>query len=59
MASLAAAARHDLSDIQWQHLYPLLPAESSRGRPCKWSRRQIIDGIRWRVRTGAPWRDVP
>ncbi|MET8268823.1 IS5 family transposase [Micromonospora arida] len=59
MASLAAAARHDLSDIQWQHLHPLLPAESSRGRPCKWTRRQIIDGIRWRVRTGAPWRDVP
>ncbi|MFC7708177.1 IS5 family transposase, partial [Micromonospora lupini] len=59
MASLAAAARHDLSDIQWQHLHPLLPAESSWGRPCKWTRRQIIDGIRWRVRTGAPWRDVP
>jgi hypothetical protein len=26
-------------------------------RPC--SRRQLIDGIRWRIRTGAPWRDVP
>jgi transposase len=24
-----------------------------------WSRRQLIDGIRWRVRTGAPWRDMP
>lgn len=22
-------------------------------------RRQLIDGIRWRVRTGSPWRDVP
>ncbi|MFF5117345.1 transposase [Dactylosporangium aurantiacum] len=30
-----------------------------RGRPPKWSRRQLIDGIRWRVRVGAPWRDVP
>ncbi|WP_407690783.1 transposase [Saccharothrix syringae] len=29
------------------------------GRPPKWSRRQLIDGIRWRVRVGAPWRDVP
>src|SRR5437762_1623764 len=29
------------------------------GRPSKWSRRQLIDGIRWRVRVGAPWRDVP
>ncbi|MFE1788087.1 transposase [Streptomyces sp. NPDC059525] len=23
------------------------------------SRRQLIDGIRFRVRTGVPWRDVP
>jgi len=23
------------------------------------AKRQLIDGIRWRVRTGAPWRDVP
>ncbi|MFE6848938.1 transposase [Streptomyces sp. NPDC057686] len=24
-----------------------------------WTRRQLIDDIRWRTRTGAPWRDVP
>ncbi|MGW7045709.1 transposase [Streptomyces avermitilis] len=24
-----------------------------------WTRRQLIDGIPWRTRTGAPWRDVP
>src|SRR5262247_3305473 len=29
------------------------------GRPRKWTRRQLIDGIRWRTRAGAPWRDVP
>jgi transposase len=23
------------------------------------SKRQLIDGIRWRTRAGAPWRDVP
>lgn len=28
------------------------------GRPSL-SRRRLIDGIRWRVRTGAPWRDLP
>ncbi len=37
----------------------MLPRSSGRGRPRKWSRRQLIDGIRWRVRVGAPWRDVP
>ncbi|MEU6202566.1 transposase [Micromonospora musae] len=31
------------------------PTESSRGRPCTWTRRQIIDGIC----TGTSWRDVP
>ncbi|MFB8077012.1 transposase [Streptomyces sp. NPDC056013] len=29
------------------------------GRPPVWSRQQLIDGIRLRVRTGVPWRDVP
>jgi transposase len=57
--SVAAVRRHDLSDAQWAVLQPLLPAETGRGRPHRWARRQIIDGIRWRVRTGSPWRDVP
>ncbi|MGW2424279.1 transposase [Streptomyces sp. NPDC001709] len=35
-------------------------AEGVEGRgPPVWSRRQPIDGIRFRVRTGVPWRDVP
>lgn len=29
------------------------------GRPPIWPRRQLVDGIRWRTRTGTPWRDVP
>ncbi|MHA6757326.1 transposase [Streptacidiphilus sp. PAMC 29251] len=29
------------------------------GRPPVWSKRQLINGIRRRTRTGAPWRDVP
>ncbi|WP_371688586.1 transposase [Micromonospora sp. KC207] len=40
-------------------LEPLLPVPKRPGRPSSWSRRQLIDGIRWRVRVGAPWRDVP
>ncbi|MFG2546496.1 transposase [Streptomyces sp. NPDC048594] len=27
--------------------------------PAVWPRRQLIDGIRFRVRTGVPWRDLP
>ncbi|WP_328466083.1 IS5 family transposase [Actinoplanes sp. NBC_00393] len=59
MPRVAAARRHDLTDAQWAALEPVLPAESGRGRPPKWTKRQIIDGIRWRVRAGTPWRDVP
>ena len=59
MATLAVTRRHDLTDAQWAALAPLLPAPSIRGRPPKWTRRQLIDGIRWRIRIGSPWRDVP
>jgi transposase len=59
VASVVVARRHDLSDAQWAVLAAVLPAASVRGRPLKWSRRQLIDGIRWRIRVGAPWRDVP
>jgi transposase len=57
--TIPVAARADLTDEQWAVLEPLLPAGSGLGRPPVWSRRQLIDGIRWRVRAGTPWRDVP
>ncbi|WP_233157243.1 MULTISPECIES: transposase [Amycolatopsis] len=25
----------------------------------KWTERSLINGIRWRIRVGAPWRDIP
>lgn len=59
MASVGAARRHDLTDAQWAMLAPALPAASRKGPSARCTKRQIIDGIRWRVRTGAPWRDVP
>jgi transposase len=57
--TLAAAGRHDLADHEWRVLEPLLPPPGKLGRPRKWSLRRLLDGIRWRVRAGAPWRDVP
>jgi transposase len=57
--TLLAGARHDLTDEQWAVLAPLLPVGSGRGRPRKWTLRQLIDGIRFRTRAGCPWRDVP
>ena len=59
MATIPVTRRFDLTDAQWAALEPLLPRGRKPGRPPKWSKRQLIDGIRWRVRVGAPWRDVP
>lgn len=59
MNTLAVTRRHDLTDAQWAALAPLIPAAPAKGRPPKWEKRQLIDGIRWRIRIGAPWRDVP
>ncbi|GGX75391.1 transposase [Streptomyces hiroshimensis] len=52
-------ARGDLTDAQWAVLEPLLPKGKRPGRPPMWAKRQLIDGIRFRVRTGVPWRDLP
>jgi transposase len=51
--------RGHLTDEQWAVLEPLLPKGKKAGRPVVWPRRQLLDGIRFRVRTGIPWRDVP
>jgi transposase len=61
--TLPAGARHDLTDEQWailaSVLASLLPVGRKAGRPRRWTLRQLIDGIRFRTRTGCPWRDVP
>jgi cytochrome P450 len=51
--------RGDLTNGQWERLEPLLPVGKKPGRPRTWTHRQLIDGIRWRTRTGTPWRDLP
>jgi transposase len=57
--TLPVTRRFDLTDAQWAVLESVLPTPCELGRPPKWSRRQLIDGIRWRIRVGSPWRDVP
>lgn len=57
MQTIPAGARFDLTEPQWAVLEPLLPPGT--GRPPVHPRRRLIDGVRWRVRVGAPWRDVP
>jgi transposase len=47
----------DLSEAEWRLLEPLLPPERGRNSRPAFANRQIVNGILWRIRTGAPWRD--
>jgi len=51
--------RHDLTDVEWARLEPLLPDRTPR-RGGRWAdHRQIVNGVFWRTRCGLPWRDLP
>lgn len=49
----------DLTDYQWQVLHSLLPERKGRGRPPKYSRRDIINAILYVKQTGCQWRMLP
>src|SRR4051794_28201878 len=52
------AKRGELTNAAWARLRPLLPLNDKQGGQWR-DHRQVINGILWRLRVGAPWRDVP
>jgi transposase len=53
------SGRFELTDAEYTRIAPLLPPMTPQ-RGGRWrDRRQVINGILFRVRTGVPWRDVP
>jgi transposase len=52
----------DLTEEQWAIVEPLLPKprvrSDGRGRPWK-DPRDVLNGVLWVLRTGAPWHDLP
>jgi transposase len=52
----------DLTDEQWEVLQLLIPrppcTEDGRARPWR-DPRDVLNGILWILRTGAPWKDLP
>jgi hypothetical protein len=55
----SVVSRGDLTDKEWNLFEPMLPPERGReGRPAN-DNRVVLNGILWRLRTGAPWREMP
>lgn len=52
----------DLTNEQWELVEPLIPEKErrsdGRGRPWRGA-REVLEGILWILRTGAPWQDMP
>jgi len=52
----------ELTDAQWGAIESFFPESNSgpgrRGRPAR-SYRDVLNGIVWILRTGAPWKDMP
>lgn len=52
------SGRGELTDAAWAVIAPQLPGNGTRGKQWK-DHRTVINGILWKLRTGAPWRDLP
>jgi transposase len=49
--------RGELTESAWATMEPLLPRSGGRGGQWR-DHRTVINGILWKLRTGAPWRDL-
>ena len=50
--------RYELEDWEWEAIQPCLPKRKRMGRPPR-DARQVLNGVFWILRAGAPWRDLP
>jgi transposase len=48
----------ELTDKEWDKLYPLLPAKARTGRP-RADDRNTVNGILYVLSTGCRWEDIP
>jgi transposase len=49
--------RHELTDAQWEKVKDLLPVQP--GPRSRLGDRAFVNAVVWRLKTGAPWRDIP
>ncbi len=53
------AYKSDLTDLQWQLLEPLIPAEKPGGRHRSVDMREVVNGIFYVLKTGCSWEMLP
>jgi transposase len=49
----------DISDKEWKLVEPLLPGAVRTGRPRKTALREVINALRYLMRSGCEWRMLP
>lgn len=49
----------DLTDAEWQRIYPLLPPAKPTGKPREVDLRAVLDAIFYRADNGVKWRALP
>jgi putative transposase len=49
----------DLTDNQWSMIKELVPKPKPGGRPAKYERREVVNGLLSVTRTGCQWRALP
>lgn len=49
----------DLTDEEWAQIAPLMPKPGRRGRPREADFREVINTVRYLVRSGSGWRMLP
>ena len=49
----------DLTDAEWERLAPLIPPAKPGGRPRTVEMRAVLNGVRYVLRGGIPWRMLP
>ncbi len=52
-------SRFVVGDAAWEKVAPLLPGKASDPGAMGRDNRLFLEAVLWRVRTGAPWRDLP
>ncbi|UVK48099.1 IS5 family transposase (plasmid) [Mesorhizobium sp. AR07] len=62
MAQIAKKTKRypsDLTDEEWEQFAPLMPMPGRRGRPREVDFREVINAVRYLVRSGCGWRMLP